>query len=80
MHPITRRKAIQNIGILGTAFSLLPLEAACAAPDDKLGVALVGLGNYATRQLGPALQHTQYCELRGIVTGAPEKEGRWQQE
>lgn len=44
----------------------------------KLGVALVGLGSYSTYQLAPALQQTQYCELRGIVTGSPEKIPRWQ--
>lgn len=44
----------------------------------KLGVALVGLGGYSTHQLAPALQETEYCELRGIVTGSPEKIPRWQ--
>lgn len=45
----------------------------------KLGVALVGLGNYATGQLAPALQQTEHCELRGIVTGSPSKIPRWQE-
>ncbi|MEX2381875.1 MAG: Gfo/Idh/MocA family oxidoreductase, partial [Opitutales bacterium] len=45
----------------------------------KLGVALVGLGNYATHQLAPALQETQYCRLSGIVTGTPAKEEEWAQ-
>ncbi len=27
----------------------------------KLGIALVGLGNYATNQLAPALQQTEEC-------------------
>ena len=43
----------------------------------KLGVALVGLGNYATRQLAPALLETNFCELRGIVTGTPSKIDQW---
>jgi len=43
----------------------------------KLGVALVGLGKYASEQLAPALKLTQYCELKGIVTGSPEKIPRW---
>ena len=46
--------------------------------ERKLGVALVGLGNYSTGQLGPALLETKYCELRGIVTGSPEKIPLWQ--
>jgi glucose-fructose oxidoreductase len=44
----------------------------------KLGVALVGLGGYAGGQLAPALQETEYCELRGIVTGSPSKIPVWQ--
>lgn len=45
-----------------------------------MGIALVGLGNYSTHQLGPALQHTQHCYLAGIVTGTPEKEEKWMKE
>ena len=43
----------------------------------KLGVALVGCGGYARGQLAPALQETEHCELRGMVTGTPEKEIVW---
>ncbi|TVR14478.1 MAG: gfo/Idh/MocA family oxidoreductase [Balneolaceae bacterium] len=46
---------------------------------DTLGVALVGLGNYSTGLLAPGLQLTQHCELRGIVTGSPEKIPVWQE-
>lgn len=45
----------------------------------KLGVALVGLGSYSSNQLAPALQETEFCELRGIVTGSPEKIPGWQE-
>ncbi len=43
----------------------------------KLGVALVGLGYYSTDLLAPALQQTEHCELRGIVTGTPAKAEKW---
>ena len=43
----------------------------------KLGIALVGLGNYASRQLAPALMETNMCELKGIVTGTPSKIDLW---
>ncbi|SDM25365.1 Predicted dehydrogenase [Catalinimonas alkaloidigena] len=43
----------------------------------KLGVALVGLGSYATHQLAPALAEAQHCYLAGIVTGTPEKAEEW---
>jgi predicted dehydrogenase len=49
-----------------------------ALPDEeKLNVALVGLGGYASGQLGPALQETKLCRLNGVVTGTPAKEDRW---
>jgi glucose-fructose oxidoreductase len=51
-----------------------------AAPPRKLGVALVGLGNYSTGQLAPALKLTQHCRLAGVVTGSREKGKRWAQE
>lgn len=47
------------------------------AQEAKLGIALVGLGNYATNQLAPALQQTRRCSLRGIVTGTPQKAEAW---
>jgi predicted dehydrogenase len=50
------------------------------APERKLGVALVGLGNYSTGQLAPALQQTKYCQLAGVVTGSPAKAVQWQKQ
>lgn len=47
--------------------------------QEKLGIALVGLGGYAGGQLAPALQETKLCKLNGIVTGTPAKEDRWAQ-
>ncbi|MFN8253540.1 MAG: Gfo/Idh/MocA family oxidoreductase [Ferruginibacter sp.] len=46
---------------------------------NKLGVALVGLGGYATGQLAPALQQTAHCYLAGIVTGTPSKIPAWKE-
>jgi predicted dehydrogenase len=43
----------------------------------KLGLALVGLGNYSTGQLAPALKITTHCHLAGIVTGSFEKAEQW---
>ena len=45
--------------------------------EKKLGVALVGLGNYSSGQLAPALLETQHCYLAGIVTGTPAKASEW---
>ena len=43
----------------------------------KLGIALVGLGNYASNELAPALKETENCYLAGIVTGTPDKADKW---
>ena len=45
--------------------------------NKKLGIALVGLGNYSTRRLAPALEETSMCELKAIVTGTPSKIPQW---
>ncbi|MEX0770034.1 MAG: Gfo/Idh/MocA family oxidoreductase [Balneolaceae bacterium] len=47
--------------------------------QEKLGVALVGLGSYSSGRLAPGLQQTEHCELRGIVTGSPHKIPIWQE-
>lgn len=47
---------------------------------EKLGVALVGLGSYSRGRLAPGLQLTEHCELKGIVTGSPEKISVWQEQ
>lgn len=45
----------------------------------KLGIALVGLGNYAESMLAPALQESEHCYLAGIVTGTPSKIPVWKE-
>lgn len=60
------------------AFPNFLFRAAPAENDSKLGVALLGLGNYATNQLAPSFAHTEHCRLAGIVTGSPEKIETWQ--
>jgi predicted dehydrogenase len=77
----SRRRVLRELGLGLGATLLAPRLTALAttrtAVKDKLGIALVGLGNYSTNQLAPALQHTQHCYLAGIVTGTPAKERIW---
>ncbi|WP_224483405.1 Gfo/Idh/MocA family protein [Robertkochia aurantiaca] len=73
----SRRNFIRQSGLIA-ASSLLPFPSGAFVPQRKLGVALAGLGYYSTDLLAPALQQTQYCELRGIITGSPEKIPVWQ--
>lgn len=66
---------------IGGAMLLSGAPLACGmginTKNKKLGVALVGLGSYSTYQLAPALVDTNFCELKGIVTGTPAKEKIW---
>ncbi|MCB0668070.1 MAG: Gfo/Idh/MocA family oxidoreductase, partial [Saprospiraceae bacterium] len=75
---IDRRAFIKSTS-LGIGALTLPhtINSACSQPDKKLGIALVGLGNYSTNLLAPALQETEHMRLAGIVTGTPEKEKIW---
>ncbi len=79
-HPpaVSRRRFVGQLAVGATAlaFGSRSFGQAAAAPR-KLGIAFVGLGGYATGQLAPALQRTRDLELRGVVTGSPEKGRRW---
>lgn len=77
---MTRRTFLQSTALGLGAAALAPglsLVGSATGQERKLGVALVGLGSYATYQLAPALQRTQHCRLAGIVTGTPSKAETW---
>lgn len=77
--PLSRRRFLKQAGGVALAASVAPwVVSSTPAPKQSLGIALVGLGNYATGQLAPALQETAHCHLAGIVTGSPEKIPVWQ--
>ncbi|MEM7659544.1 MAG: Gfo/Idh/MocA family oxidoreductase [Bacteroidota bacterium] len=73
MNP-ARRNFLKAAG-LGLGATLLTPNAwgRSHADEKKLGIALVGLGNYAMNKLAPAFAFAQFCELRGLVTGTPTK-------
>ncbi|UJH92306.1 Gfo/Idh/MocA family oxidoreductase [Antarcticibacterium sp. 1MA-6-2] len=73
-----RRIFIKRSGLFLAATALPSWNFLAGKQQKKLGVALVGLGYYSTNLLAPALQKTEHCELRGIVTGSPEKIPLWQ--
>jgi glucose-fructose oxidoreductase len=79
----TRRKFITTLGA-GSAFLMLPsiptFSETFFSDEKKFGIALVGLGNYATNQLAPALMETSRCYLNGIVTGTPAKAEKWKRQ
>lgn len=77
MSAFTRRRFIQ---LAGSGLLIASSPAVFArSPGKKIGVALLGLGNYSGTQLAPSLQMTEHCELRGIITGTESKIPQWQQ-
>lgn len=75
------RRQVLSYGCTGMALTTFAQPSTGQSPASrKLGLALCGLGNYARGQLGPALRLTQNCELRGVVTGSPEKGAAWAKE
>ncbi|GAB3546234.1 Gfo/Idh/MocA family protein [Spirosoma fluminis] len=74
---LSRRNSLKTLSVaVGGLVTQPDLLLGQSAPK-KLGIALVGLGNYATNQLAPALLETQHCYLAGIVTGSPDKAKTW---
>jgi glucose-fructose oxidoreductase len=82
-HLLSRREFLGHVAVLG-GLMLLPRWARAAdqalSPTRKLGVVLVGLGNYSANQLAPALRLTPRCRLAGVVTGDAAKGRRWARE
>lgn len=79
----TRRAFLEKLSLGAAALGLATrsrLQAQAAPPARKLGIAICGLGGYATGQLAPALKQTQHVEIRGVVTGSPDKGKKWAQE
>lgn len=79
----SRRSFIRTIAQYSAAGVLIPSfsrELYASQRKEKLGIALVGLGDYSTRMLGPALKEASNCYLAGIVTGTPSKATQWSQE
>jgi len=76
---VSRRQFLGQISAAG-AVAFAPRSLFGADAQKKLGVAIVGLGGYATGQLRPAMKLTKNCRLAGVVTGSREKGMKWAQE
>jgi predicted dehydrogenase len=81
----TRRAFLQKISGSAVGISLLPghLSASSALTSHEtyngpvLRVAILGLGNYATR-VANAMQHCSKSKLVGVISGTPSKIKDWQ--
>ena len=71
------RKSTLAAAATGLAVKSFAIPNIITGKQRKVGVALVGLGNYSTNVLAPALQETETAYLAGIVTGTPSKEEKW---
>ena len=81
--PSDRRAFMKKFALAAGAATVLRAPAFARTLGEQkprrapLGIALVGLGYYATDLLAPALQQTEHVKLTGIVTGTPAKADRW---
>ena len=76
----SRRQFLKRVGAISATGLLLPsvpFISCSAQAKTRLGVALVGLGNYSTTMLSKALSETKLCYLSGVVTGTPSKAEEW---
>lgn len=78
MNPFSRRHFI-HLGAAAAVTPFLNLRAQ-EAGGKKLGIAFLGLGDYATKHLAPAVKHTSNAWVAGVVTGSPDKVPAWQEQ
>lgn len=51
----------------------LPASPPPAPSSESLGIAIIGLGSYALRQMMPSMLRTQSCHVAGLVSGNRDK-------
>lgn len=76
----SRRDFLRGLSVTAAGLALGPKAIAELLAQNngrKLGIAMLGLGGYATSQLAPALRETKLCQLTAVVTGHPEKGEKW---
>jgi len=77
----TRRAYIKASGsglaaILATSIAPSFVYGAHHAPQKKLGLAIIGLGGYATNNIAPEIASTSNVRIAGVVTGHPDTKGK----
>ncbi|HEY4210199.1 MAG TPA: Gfo/Idh/MocA family oxidoreductase [Steroidobacteraceae bacterium] len=73
-----RRFVLQAAATAGFPFiSTSVTRAQAQRSRRKIGFALCGLGGLSENQIAPALFKSGHCRLTGIVTGSPDKVGKW---
>lgn len=77
-HRLSRREFIARASV-GTAAVIAAPYIHAQVPPPKLGIAIAGLGGYASGPVAAALKLTQNVQITGVVTGTPEKGRNWSQ-
>ena len=80
---LTRRTLLQGTGIGLISLSIGETASASTAmnsPQQKIGWAIVGLGEFATQQIIPAFAQCQSSKLVALVSGSPDKAQKIAQE
>ncbi|MFT5522217.1 MAG: putative dehydrogenase [Pirellulaceae bacterium] len=80
---VSRRQFNQGGLAAMIASGMAPLmigRAQADEPKKQLGLAIVGLGGYATRSIAPEIAACQHVRLAGVVTGDAEKGKTWAKE
>ena len=80
---LTRRTLLQGTGIGLVSLSIGEAASASTAmnnPQQKIGWAIVGLGEFATQQIIPAFAQCQSSKLVALVSGSPDKAQKIAQE
>ena len=76
----SRRDFLKDTAMISAAGMMMPADTFgldLVQEQKKLGVALVGLGNYSTLILSKALAESERCRLAGVVSGSPAKAKEW---
>jgi len=76
----SRRHFLKDTAVVSVAGMMMPsavLGSGFVQEKRKLGVALVGLGNYSTLILSKVLKESERCYLAGVVSGSPSKAKEW---
>jgi glucose-fructose oxidoreductase len=73
----SRRDFLKSTALVSVAGMSLSYRFSPFQGKKKLGVALVGLGNYSNVILGKAIRESDRCYLAGVVSGSSAKAKNW---
>jgi glucose-fructose oxidoreductase len=79
MHTLTRRRFLAGISTAAASLLAAPRLHSADEPEatKRLGIAFVGLGNYASNHLAPAARLSKRWRIAGVVTGDRSKGLSW---